>query len=122
MRSNAECRAIHVYVVCIERFLSGMQGCIGIPPAAPLHSLALVGARSAQVRRGDIGIEPTTDVMSNDDRVNTITQLFGSSDSAAVIGSDAADESLIMPIFTKVRQLGKIAVSLGQVISSYARV
>jgi hypothetical protein len=86
------------------------------------HSFALAGARSAQVRRGDIGIEPTTEVMSNDDRVNTITQLFGSSDSAAVIGSDAADESLIMPIFTKVRQLGKIAVSLGQVISSYARV
>jgi hypothetical protein len=53
-----------------------------------------------------------------------VTQLldFDSPELTATAVRDALDESLITPVFTKVRQLGKIAISLGQVISSYARV
>ena len=86
--------------------------------------------------------------------IDAVTQLFGGG--AAEIGADvSSQESLITPLFTKVRrereracacacarfaqhgghsahvgfrarasqvrQLGKIAVSLGQVLSSYAR-
>jgi hypothetical protein len=57
--------------------------------------------------------------MSTEDRINTVTQLFGSTEFTY---TDALDENLITPVFTKVRQLAKIAISLGQVISSYARV
>jgi len=76
-----------------------------------------------QVRRGGVGVE-ADEIVSHEDRLAAVTQLFGGSttDFTAAAARDALEESLITSVFTKVRQLGKIAISLGQVISSYARV
>ena len=76
-----------------------------------------------QVRRGGVDIE-ADEIVSNEDRLTAVRQLldFDSPELTAAAARDELDESLITPVFTKVRQLGKIAISLGQVISSYARV
>jgi hypothetical protein len=80
---------------------------------------AAPGVAAAQVRRGDIGDHAP----SNRDRLDAATNVFGSAGSfIEEMGPGAPDETLIAPVLTKLRQLGKIAVSLGQVISSYARV
>ena len=77
------------------------------------------GMATAQVRRGDIGDHAP----SNRDRLDAATNMFGSAGSfIEELGPSAPDETLIAPVMTKLRQLGKIAVSLGQVMSSYARV
>jgi hypothetical protein len=76
-----------------------------------------------QVRRGGVDIE-ADEIVSHEDRLTAVRQLldFDSPELTAAAACDELDESLITPVFTKVRQLGKIAISLGQVISSYARV
>lgn len=100
------CRQRDAMRVALSRACAG-----GVDPGAWVSA--------AQIRRGDIGDQAP----SNRDRLDAATDMFGSAGSfIEEMGPNAPDETLIAPVLTKLRQLGKIAVSLGQVMSSYARV
>jgi hypothetical protein len=83
-----------------------------------------------QVRRGGVGIE-ADEIVSNEDRGAAVMQLRLARSVTQQLDfgdlREAVEEGLITPVLDaldaldKVRQLAKIAISLGQVMSSYAR-
>jgi hypothetical protein len=83
-----------------------------------------------QVRRGGVGIE-ADEIVSNEDRGAAVMQLRLARSVTQQLDfgdlREAVEEGLITPVLNaldaldKVRQLAKIAISLGQVMSSYAR-
>ena len=80
------------------------------------HTLTLVHAHTTQVRRGDLSAE-TEGVQEG--RVSTARDIFGLDDGNA---AQTAAMSSSDTMFSTLRRLAKVVVSLGQVIASFTRV
>ena len=77
------------------------------------HTLTLVHAHTTQVRRGDVSAA-TEGVQEG--RVSTARDIFGLDDAQTTVSSSTDT------MFSTLRRLAKVVVSLGQVIASFTRV